>query len=124
MNQEFEVGDSVEAFGCNGVVVPNINENYIDVSFGGDNIICFFKNGNYFTWAKEPSLKLINKKKKKVKKTIEAWVALSDNPSDGVKYAIYSASAGCNMQFFHSERAARDYSGHSDIQKITFEVCV
>jgi len=118
----FEVGDEVEAFGCRGVV-RDVREE-IGVLLENEIFLRFYYDGRYFPWSTEISLKLINKKKKKVKKTIEAWVALSDNPNDGVKYAIYSASAGCNMQFFHSERAARDYSGHSDIQKITFEVCV
>jgi len=118
----FELGDEVEAFGCAGTI-EDIKGSLVKARFCS-NHHWFNIDGTAFHWANEPSLKLINMKKKKVKKTIEAWVALSDNPSDGVKYAIYSASAGCNMQFFHSERAARDYSGHSDIQKITFEVCV
>ena len=61
----FEIGDEVEAFGVRGVVVEI--DMLVRVLF--DERYCYFyKDGKVYSWTKEPSLKLIKKAKKKVKK--------------------------------------------------------
>jgi hypothetical protein len=69
MNEKFELNDVVTAFGVRGVV-KEVRENSdfpVKVSFeGGEtlDIWSFTLDGKYFVWAKEPSLKIIEKAKK------------------------------------------------------------
>ena len=64
---DFKIGDSVEAFGCLGKVT-GIDE-YINVHFEDDySSICFFLDGKYSSWHKDPSLKFISREKQKIKK--------------------------------------------------------
>ena len=71
MDTIFKVGDSVEAFGCEGIVSKNNSCDLVDfpieVTFkehGHANT--FTRDGRCDVWHKEPSLKLIKKAKKKV----------------------------------------------------------
>lgn len=67
---EFKVGDIVEAFGCRGVVVK-LDKNFdysVEVFFDDyQGSIDFLGSGQLFRWHKEPSLKLISRKKTKKK---------------------------------------------------------
>jgi len=69
----FEVGDEVEAFGCLGLVV-DIQGPLVKATFCKHNYWFTF-DGKSFDWAKEPSLKLIKKKKKKVKKKVKGYMS-------------------------------------------------
>lgn len=67
MNDQFEVGDEVEAFGCTGEVlkpIPGSKSMYIDVKFHDRECVRFLPDGRKESWHKTPSLKLIKKKKK------------------------------------------------------------
>lgn len=67
---EFKVGDICEAFGLKCFVIDiNIKHNYpVKVSFEGGHCRNFLMNGKFEDWQLEPSLKLIERPKKKVKK--------------------------------------------------------
>lgn len=75
----FEVGDIVEAFGLKGIVVKIRDCQYfpIQVKFCNDNSATFCSSGKLQSWHLEPSLKLIEKAKKKVKKKF--WFVISDS---------------------------------------------
>lgn len=70
---EFQVGDVVEAFGVEGVV-SEIDDNEphypLLVKFPNGEQDYFAISGKYISWHKEPSLKLIERPKKKVLKTM------------------------------------------------------
>lgn len=90
---EFKVGDIVEAFGCRGVVVA-LNESRSEpiVEFEGVFNVRknFYRDGKYFEWAKEPSLKLISRPKKKVKKTVWVGVEKSFSYKDGITGSVFT----------------------------------
>jgi len=67
---EFKVGDKVSAFGVEGEVISlDEKNNYpITVEFDDDHLSFFMIDGRASAWHKEPSLKLIERPKKKVKK--------------------------------------------------------
>lgn len=71
MENKFLTNDVVEWCGVRGVVLNN-NVHYSDLpvecKFGDSAIRYFTKDGKYCDWHKEPSLKLIKRPKKKVKK--------------------------------------------------------
>lgn len=92
MSTEFKVGDKVEAFGCEGEVVPYASNSSFPVSVRfkyASNLQFFTKDGKLFSWAKEPSLKLISRPKRKEKKVIEMWVNVS---ADGY-YSFWDTQA-------------------------------
>ena len=65
----FEEGDTVEAFGHQGVIVKDPSgpaSKYVVASFGISRLEWFYKDGKLNSWHKEPSLKLIEKKQKTV----------------------------------------------------------
>lgn len=67
LNQQFEVGDEVEAFGCRGTVleaIPGSEGQWVDVKFPEQEYVRFFPDGRKQEWHKTPSLKLIKKKPK------------------------------------------------------------
>ena len=66
MNEKFEVGDTVESFGVKGVVTVVEADSYfpIHVEFETEEVEYFTPDGRFFEWAKEPSLKLVEKAKK------------------------------------------------------------
>ena len=75
----FEVGDKVRAFGVDGVVVSitysgdypvEVEFTLLDMDKRTDS---FDKNGKYMKWHKEPTLVLVEKAKKKVKKYLFAF---------------------------------------------------
>lgn len=82
-NFEFKVGDEVEAFGLKGKVI------HVDQEFGKYPIIVeydvnhmrdpFTLDGKLHLFHKEPSLKLINRPKRKVKKKFYQWYRLAEN---------------------------------------------
>lgn len=97
MEQIFKKGDIVEAWGLRGVVIYSLPEdshgilvhfvlsNTLDTSLApirspGDmgTVICynFMCDGKEKDWHREPTLKLIERPKKKVKKTF--WMAAGD----------------------------------------------
>lgn len=67
---EFKVGDICEAFGLKCFVIDiNKKHNYpVKVSFEGGYCRNFLMDGKFEDWHLEPSLKLIERPKKKVKK--------------------------------------------------------
>jgi len=77
MNNEikFKAGDIVEFGGNKGVVLEEVDSSFINCRFTVDSIfikdfftVTFTKEGRLYSWNKEPSLKLIERPKKKVKK--------------------------------------------------------
>ncbi len=77
---EFKVGDKVEWMGVIGTVVitPGYNRNSnviypLEVDFNVNGVRLFTRDGKLESFHKEPSLKLVERPKKKVKKTIERW---------------------------------------------------
>lgn len=90
---EFKVGDIVEIFGVRGVVKtvsfphpfpdPFPIKVWLDIGRG----VSFTEDGRYFSWAKEPTLKLIERPKKKEKRTVRMWVNVYSN---GKRYAYHS----------------------------------
>ena len=86
---EFKVGDIVEWQGVRGTV--NCNTHYgVKVLFADGNIANFYADGRYFDWHKEPSLKLIERPKKMVKKTMTKWCNIY---ADG-DVCVHSTRAG------------------------------
>lgn len=88
---EFKVGDIVEAFGVRGVV-ERIHSNYsssVPVVVRLDNgvVKSFYLDGRAYSWAKEPTLKLIERPKKKEKRVVKVWVNVY---STGERYAYPS----------------------------------
>lgn len=85
MSTEFKKGDIVEAFGCEGEVVSdNGNTHFplevrVTIPENDSGCIClsFTKDGKWVPWAKEPSLKLISRPKRKEKRVVEMWVNVS-----------------------------------------------
>lgn len=79
---KFKTGDIVEAYGVRGKVVEItygimysvLVELNID---GGPYFIRFTDDGKEQSWHQTPNLSLIERPKKKVKKTIEGWTILS-----------------------------------------------
>lgn len=71
MKIKFEVGDKVEAFGVEGVIRDiSSSSGLIVVDFITGNSDTFYKDGSFYSWHNEPSLKLIEKAKKKVTKEV------------------------------------------------------
>ncbi len=68
----FEVGDVVEWCGVRGIV-SELDEG-VKVIFPNKLPLYFCSDGKYEHWHKEPSLKLIEKAKKKVNKSVTRWV--------------------------------------------------
>lgn len=80
----FQVGDKVRAFGCDGVVrctKASYSSYKVEVDFDNIKGICFTSDGRYMDWHKEPSLILIERPVKKVKKSFWLW-AYKDEVSD------------------------------------------
>lgn len=76
MEAKFKVGDRVRAWGIDGVVQPSCTYSTdVLVLFDDGHNQHFDKEGKAQSWHKEPSLVLVERPKKKVKKTIERWVA-------------------------------------------------
>ena len=75
MIDEFMVGDLVETFGVRGEVVSITGGFHypVGVYFDNGHASYFTENGKDLDWHKEPSLKLIERPEKKVKKTF--WFA-------------------------------------------------
>jgi hypothetical protein len=73
---EFQVGDRVSWCGVEGVVSQSYG-NGVEVTFSGNGcpvVADFFKDGRYRIFHTEPSLKLLERPKKKVKKRETRWV--------------------------------------------------
>lgn len=71
MENKFQVGDKISAFGVEGEVVSiNVSGDFpIKCNFVDGYSATFSSDGRYYDW-QEPSLKLIERPKKKVKKYI------------------------------------------------------
>lgn len=69
METKFQVGDKISAFGVEGEVVSiNVSSDFpIKCNFVNGYSATFSINGKHSFWHKEPSLKLIERPKKKVK---------------------------------------------------------
>jgi hypothetical protein len=70
METEFKVGDAVEAFGVRGLVsrIGSGDTLPVFVELETEDTDRFTKDGRAYSWHKEPSLKLIERPKRKVKK--------------------------------------------------------
>jgi hypothetical protein len=77
---KFQVGDQVSWCGAKGVVV-DIEEDMtypvVVMFLGGSRR--FTASGKYLDWHKTRSLKLVDRPKKKVKKTVERWMSISSD---------------------------------------------
>lgn len=75
---KFKVGDIVEAFGLRGEVmaIHSRGEFPIEVQYGlkRNGFDYFTRDGKLHNWHNEPSLKLIERPKKKVKVVIHGWM--------------------------------------------------
>ena len=77
---KFEVGDTVSWCGITGTVIKIVD--YGDytypvvTTFPHERLASFTSDGKYYSWHKEPSLKLVSKAKKKI--TVDCWVNLYD----------------------------------------------
>jgi hypothetical protein len=73
---EFKVGDVVEAFGLRGTVVKIYSEfvNPVEVKYEDGEYTLFTLDGKLHHYHKLPSLKLISRAKRKVKKELKCWV--------------------------------------------------
>ena len=116
---KFQVGDKVEAFGCSGEVKYTDKTSLypIGVIFEGTDKRedIFLADGRSDGWHKEPSLKLIERPKKKVPKTMYQAVY----KESGFTYSVLTQA------LFYDEVSARSYCGESFIAlgpAITFEV--
>jgi hypothetical protein len=97
METEFKVGDIVDWLGIRGVVtcisegIDDLDE-YMYVKFDGDTMddlgTEFFPDGKYMKAHKEPSLKLIERPKRKIKKRFYMMAYLN---GDGEWLISYSA---------------------------------
>jgi hypothetical protein len=70
--QSFKVGDFVEAFGRYGAVTST--SNWVEVKFEDGTLAVFQQDGKFAAWHALPSLKLIERPKRKETRTVEAWV--------------------------------------------------
>lgn len=105
MTTEFKVGDIVEAFGCRGEVVSIDSDGSLVVDFSG-NKLAFYSSGKYLVWHKEPSLKLIERKKEK--KLVEHWMAIIKyEDGAGIPIGLYS----------NEEQAIKDHVGFLRLAK-------
>lgn len=79
-NGEWKVGDVVEAFGVRGHLVraTNPGEFPLLVLFG-ENSLNFTPDGKACEWHATPSLRFISREKKKVRKTVTAWMNVYRN---------------------------------------------
>lgn len=69
MENKFQVGDKISAFGVEGEVVRISDDSNYPIRCNVQNhSVSFTAAGKYMSWHKEPSLKLIKRPKKKVKK--------------------------------------------------------
>lgn len=92
MSEKFQIGDIVEAFGCSGVVVEVRNGEKFCIQVNFDIGVCksFLSNGAAQEWHKTPSLKLIERPIKKVKKKVWIGVGLKEIMHGGL--GIYPCS--------------------------------
>jgi len=95
-DQKFKVNDIVEAFGVRGVVIE-IRGDLVGVALANRYYVDFHGDGRQKDWHLEPSLKLIERPKKKVTKTVEAWANVYPNGDHGLSLSKESADAraGC-----------------------------
>lgn len=115
---KFKVGDIVEAFGVRGVVTKVLSN-------GGHPVLVDFErlpgeaeeeftpDGRLFYWHKEPSLKLIERQKKKVKKTIETWLNIYP---DGYN-SHYHTQEECDNAAMTSRIACVKLSGEYEVEE-------
>lgn len=99
---KFEVGDEVIAFGVDGIVGDVVNDSDfpILVRFPNKHVLSFTKKGFWHIWHKEPSLKLIKKAKKPVKRW--QWLCINDNGTHWL-----------TTGFFEDELEVRNYTNFS-----------
>lgn len=97
----FQKGDIVEAFGLRGKVVFTYSKGHysVKVKYDTGSFDDFTSHGLYANHHKEPSLKLVERPKKKIKKTVELYVNIYPNkdvlPSHKTaRQAIDAASSG------------------------------
>jgi hypothetical protein len=76
---EFKVGDICEWQGVRGVVVL-VDSDEVLVKFRDSQCnTSFLPDGRYFKWHKEPSLKLLERPKRMVKKSATWWCNIYDD---------------------------------------------
>ena len=103
----FKVGDIVEAFGLRGVVTSSNNPigNALFVEFKSGEATWFRTDGTLKHWHKEPSLKLIERPKKKVKKERTVWINVyPDNKQ--IIHPSYEVANGLLIPGSYKERLA------------------
>lgn len=103
---EFRVGDVVKFLGVEGEIVEEQTSSHLPfkVMFATGHAISFYKDGKFFDWAKETSLKLISRPKKKRK--VELRAAIQRRPGDDLYMLTHTlfenetaARADCGSQF-------------------------
>ena len=101
MNEpKFKVGDKVRAFGCDGVVTDiRLGYNYpVRVKYPHlDHEVSFIMDGRAQLWHKEPSLVLIDRPKKKVKRSMTLWFNVY--PSGPAGYGHISKESADELAF-------------------------
>lgn len=99
MEPKFQVGDVVEFNGVRGVVLSMEARRYpVHVSFE-DSITCYFTlDGKFFDWHVTPSLKLIERPRRIVKKKV--WITVYYSTHSDTKCSIggtYSSKASADL---------------------------
>lgn len=101
---EFKVGDVVEWGGVRGKVYAGLSSlvHPVMCEFENETVASFTYDGKYMDWHKEPSLKLIERPKKKVKKykvlyrdTYNNYFVSSGFYENRIHFDLYTG----NMQF-------------------------
>lgn len=98
---EFKIGDTVEAYGCEGTVTAYYHDMVEVVMNSNSQTLYFYFDGKVAIWHKEPSLKLISRPKKKVTKTYTGYLVI--NKENGVG------------KIYTTEDAAKVFSDNGDI---------
>lgn len=112
MEQKFKVGDKVKWLGVTGII-KNILEDYdvpIEVRWDNDRITHFYADGRYFLTG-EPCLELLERPKKKVKRTF-----YRANYQDNIEEIIYTSKWFIDKSFI-----TRNYSVDKGYKIINIE---
>lgn len=88
----FDLNDRVTAFGVDGVVISVEDGDYypIKVRFSNTSYASFCRSGKLELWHLEPSLRLIEKAKKKVKKKFWFYVPEIEIKKESFNVKVYS----------------------------------
>lgn len=111
------MGDKVRAFGLDGVVIEVTNDSVLDVcvDFGpGEGERGFLLDGREQVWHKEPSLVLVERPKKKVKKCVGRWAIF--NPRGSSVKGYFSLEADANRYPKFADEIVLKLTGEYEVE--------